>query len=202
MPTLTPIPLSLSQPLAAISARSLADHYRLYQGYVERFNELWHRLEAVRSRGTVTAIVEIESLKVDLTFALGAVKNHEVYFGMLGPEGQTPTGVLAEAITRDFGGLANFLVDLKHTAAAARGWAWTAFDLDYGHLFNYGGTSQSAMPVPNVVPILAIDLYGHAYFYDFGTNKTAYIEALLHDIAWEKVARRYDAARTLLRKPG
>jgi superoxide dismutase, Fe-Mn family len=194
MQTLSPISLDLRMPLGSISPRSLEEHYKLYRGYVERYNELRARLEGIHRQGTVLAVEETESLKVDITFALGAVKNHEIFFGMLGEEGEAPAGKLAEAIGKSFGSLPNYMIDLKQTAMSARGWAWTAYDLNYGHLFNYPGTAQNAMPVPNVVPILAIDLYGHAYFYDFGGNKTAYIEALLHDIAWMKVAKRYEGA--------
>ena len=195
MPTIEPMKLDLQTPLNAISERSLAEHYKLYAGYVERYNELTLRLDAVRGRGTIMAIAELESLKVDVTFALGAIKNHEIYFGMLGPEGDAPRGSLEAAIIKGFGSVANYMIDLKHTAAAARGWAWTVYDLDYGHLFNYPGTAQNAMPVPNVLPILAIDLYGHAYFYDFGTNKTAYVEAVIQDVAWERVGRRFEKVR-------
>jgi Fe-Mn family superoxide dismutase len=197
MPTLKPMTFDLPLPLTAISEKSFADHYKMYTGYVDRFNELWRKLEAVRARGSVTAIVEIESLKVDLTYALGAVKNHENYFGILGNDADGPMGSLADALKRDFGGVPGYMVDLKQSAAAARGWAWTAYDLDHGHLFNYSGNAQNAMPVPNVIPILTIDLYGHAYFYDFGNNKTAYIEAVLQDIAWEKMRARYENARGL-----
>jgi len=52
------------------------------------------------------------------------------------------------------------------------------YDLDYGHLFNYSARPRVRCRAQRSIPILAIDLYGHAYFYD-SDNKTAYIEALL-----------------------
>ena len=197
MPILAPMPLDTDQCLAAISPRSLAEHYRLYQGYVLRYNELGARLDALKARETDFSVSEVESIKVDLTFALGAVKNHELYFGALGANPQPPAGELARAIDAHFGSLGKYLQDLKQTATTARGWAWTVFDLDYGHLFNYPGSGQNAMPVPNVLPLLAIDLYGHAYFYDFGNNKNAYLDALIDDIAWEKIALRFQRAQGL-----
>ena len=51
------------------------------------------------------------------------------------------------------------------------------------------------MPVWNTIPILAIDLYGHAYFYDFGNNKTAYIEAVMKSLNWTRIGQRLAAAR-------
>lgn len=197
MPQLTPVEFNLKKPLTAISERGMAEHYRLYCGYVERYNELRSRLDSLRARGNMAASMEVESVKVDLTFALAAVKNHEIFFGMLGDEGDAPAGALADAIKRDFGSTPAFLLDLKNTAMAGRGWAWTVYDLDLKNLFNYPGSAQSALPVPNVLPIVAVDLYGHAYFYDFGHNKAAYVDALIHDIAWEKVAARFETAQAL-----
>lgn len=197
MPILEPMPLDPAPTLAAISPRSLSDHYRLYCGYVLRYNELVARLDALKARESDFSVSEVESIKVDLTFALGAVKNHELYFGALGQNPPPPAGKFAQAINTNFGSLRKYLQDLKQTALTARGWAWTVFDLDYGHLFNYPGSGQNAMPVPNVLPLLAIDLYGHAYFYDFGNNKNAYLDALITDLAWEKVARRFDRAQAL-----
>jgi len=50
------------------------------------------------------------------------------------------------------------------------------------------------MPVWNAIPILAIDLYGHSYLYDFGTNKAAYVEAVIKNLNWQRIAERFAEA--------
>jgi Fe-Mn family superoxide dismutase len=180
----------------ALSAHLVKSHLQLYAGYVKKYNELAERLAGMLQRGPGSSM-DLGSLKGDLTFALGAIKNHELYFETLGQEGQEPAGELAALIIQSFQSIPAFLVDLKQTAQQARGWTWTAYDLDYGHLFNYPAGDHNGLPVWNAVPVLAIDLYGHAYFYDFGNNKVAYIEATMRAIDWQAVERRLDAARRL-----
>jgi Fe-Mn family superoxide dismutase len=178
-----------------LSERSLREHYRLYEGYVAKYNSLMAKLRSIRNVGQIHADSDSESLKVDITFALGAIKNHEVYFDILGNQGDEPTGLLAEEIVKSFHSIPQYLVDLKQTALLGRGWAWTGYDLDQEYLFNYEGGSQNGMPVWNCVPIVAIDLYGHAYFYDFGNNKVAYVEAVMKGISWKRVGERLAAVK-------
>ena len=111
------------------------------------------------------------SLKVDLTFAIGGIKNHEIYFEHLGGIGGEPAGIFGDLIKRDFGSFADWKADLKATGMAGRGWAWTAYDWDEGRLFNYIGDAQNTFPVWNATALVALDVYEHAYFIDFGTDR-------------------------------
>ena len=89
---------------------------------------------------------QLRALKVDLSFAVGGIKNHEIYFEHLGGEGGDPNGAFAELVERDFGSTDAWRSDLKATGMAGRGWAWTAYDWDAGRLFNYIGDAQSTLP--------------------------------------------------------
>ncbi len=194
MPAVQPRSFDHLDPCDALSKAALKAHLRLYAGYVEKYNTLAEKLHSLQRRGPA-AIADLGSLKGDITFALSAIKNHELYFDGLGIEGQEPEGELAALIVKNFHSLPQYLVDLKQTALLARGWVWTAYDLDHGHLFNYDSGVQGGLPVWNTIPILAIDLYGHAYFYDFGNNKTAYIEAVMKSLNWTRIGQRLAAAR-------
>jgi Fe-Mn family superoxide dismutase len=182
--------------LEGLSERSMSEHYRLYEGYVRKFNDLTAKLRSLQRAGTVYAGADSESVKVDLTYALGAVKNHELYFEILGPGRGEPQGELKAAIEGSFHSFQQYTADLKQTALLGRGWAWTAFDLDHGTLFNYTGV-RNGIPVWNTIPIVGIDLYGHAYFYDFGTNKGEYVQAVLNCVNWERVGERLERAKKL-----
>jgi Fe-Mn family superoxide dismutase len=178
-----------------LSERSVREHYRLYEGYVDKYNELMKKLRGIQSLGHIHADSDSESLKVDITFALGSIKNHEVYFDILGNDEEPPTGDLAAEIIKSFHSVPQYLVDLKQTALMGRGWAWTGYDLDQEELFNYEGGAHNGMPVWNCVPIVAIDLYGHAYFYDYGHNKVGYVEAAMKAISWKRVGARLAALK-------
>jgi Fe-Mn family superoxide dismutase len=179
----------------AVSVATRRSHLALYHGYVKKYAELRKRLGALQERGP-QAIADIGSLKGDITYALGAIKNHELYFDSFGPEGNGEAGgELAELLVKSFHSLPQYLVDLRQTAQQGRGWVWTAFDLDDGHLFNYESSASNGLPVWNAVPLLAIDLYGHAYFYDYGNNKGSYIEAMMRCLDWGRIAERLARAR-------
>jgi Fe-Mn family superoxide dismutase len=195
MPDIEPRSFPGLSQCETLSRQLTQSHLHLYAGYVKKYNELTHRLQELQRRGPAAG-ADLGSLKGDITFALGAIKNHELYFDSLGPEAE-PTGELEAMLVKSFQSIPLFLVDLKQTAQQARGWVWTAYDLDYGHLFNYPAGDHNGLPVWNAVPILAIDLYGHAYFYDFGNNKVAYIEAVMRSLNWPEIADRLHKARRL-----
>src|SRR5215216_3228988 len=139
--------------LDGISRASVEAHYKLYQGYVNKRNEILGKLGEVDAAAANQVYSELRSLKVDLTFAIGGVKNHEIYFEHLGGDGGDPTGPIGELIERDFGGTADWRADLKATGMAGRGWAWTAYDWDEGRLFNYIGDAQNTYPIWNATPL-------------------------------------------------
>ena len=70
--------------LDGISRETIEAHYRLYQGYVAKRNEILDKLASVDLGGANQAYSELRSLKVDLSFAIGGIKNHELYFEHLG----------------------------------------------------------------------------------------------------------------------
>ena len=70
---------------------------------------------------------------------------------------------------------------------AGRGWAWTAYDWDEGRLFNYIGDAQNTFPIWNATPLVALDVYEHAYFLDYQTDRASYIDAFFENLDWATV---------------
>jgi Fe-Mn family superoxide dismutase len=173
--------------LRGISRTSIEAHHQLYQGYVAKRNEIL-RLLATADRGSANQVSsELRALKVELSFALGGIKNHEVYFAHLGGEGGDPIGAFRTLVNRDFGSIGAWRDDLRATALAARGWAWTAYDWDEGRLFTFIGDAQNTYPVWNSTPLIALDVYEHAYFLDYQTDRAAYVDAFLDNLDWDVV---------------
>ncbi|HVC87624.1 MAG TPA: Fe-Mn family superoxide dismutase [Gaiellaceae bacterium] len=173
--------------LDGISRETVEAHYKLYQGYVAKRNEILGKLAAVDLASANQVYSELRSLKVDLTFAIGGVKNHEIYFEHLGGIGGDPSGVFGDLVKRDFGSVAAWKADLKATGMGGRGWAWAAYDWDEGRLFNYIGDAQNTFPVWNATPLVALDVYEHAYFIDFGTDRGSYIDAFMNNLDYDVV---------------
>ncbi len=180
--------------LDGISRASVEAHYKLYQGYVNKRNEILRKLDGIDLSAANQVYSEIRALKVELSFAVGGIKNHEIYFEHLGGDGGEPSGIMADLIKRDFGSVTDWRADLKATGMAGRGWAWTAYDWDEGRLFNYVGDTQNTFPIWNATPLVALDVYEHAYFLDYQTDRGAYIDAFFDNLDWGTIndwAQRY-----------
>src|SRR5579862_2985876 len=102
--------------LEGISRQAVEAHYKLYEGYVAKRNEILGKLAGVDLASANQTFSELRSLKVDLTFAIGGIKNHELYFEHLGGSGGDPKGAFAALVARDFGSAAAWKADLKATA--------------------------------------------------------------------------------------
>jgi Fe-Mn family superoxide dismutase len=139
--------------LDGISRETVEAHYKLYEGYVNKRNEIMEKLAEIDLASANQVYSEVRALKVELSFAIGGIKNHEIYFEHLG------------------GG----------------GWAWTAYDWDEGRLFNYVGDAQNTYPIWNATPLVALDVYEHAYFIDYHTDRASYIDAFFNNLDWDAV---------------
>ena len=179
--------------LDGISRETIEAHYKLYEGYVNKRNEIMGKLAEVDLDAANQVYSDIRGLKVELSFALGGIKNHEIYFEHLGGGGGDPEGLIGDLITRDFGSAAAWRADLKATGMAGRGWAWTAYDWDEGRLFNYVGDAQNTYPIWNATPLVALDVYEHAYFLDYRTDRASYIDAFFNNLDWDAVNGWVDA---------
>jgi len=170
--------------LDGISRATIEAHYKLYQGYVAKRNEILEKLAEIDLSAANQVYSEVRALKVDLSFAIGGIKNHEIYFEHLGGDGGDPDGPISTLVRRDFGSIDAWRADLKASGMAGRGWAWTAYDWDEGRLFNFVGDAQNTFPIWNASPLVALDVYEHAYFLDFQTDRASYIEAFFNNLDW------------------
>src|ERR671928_307590 len=90
--------------LDGISRETIEAHYKLYQGYVNKRNEILGKLGEIDLSAANQVYSDLRALKVDLTFAIGGIKNHELYFEHLGGHGGDPKGIFGRLVARDFGG--------------------------------------------------------------------------------------------------
>ena len=183
--------------LNGISARTMEEHYELYKGYIGKTNEIQEKLGAVDRASANQIFSDLRALRVDLSFAIGGVKNHEIYFGHLGGNGGKPSGKVAELIGRDFPSYDAWLADFKASGLAARGWVWLAYDHDLSMLTTVVGDAQNTFPLWNATPILALDVYEHAYWLDYGRARAKYIDAFFNNLDWGVVAANLDRALSM-----
>jgi superoxide dismutase, Fe-Mn family len=181
--------------LDGISKQTMEDHYKLYEGYARKTNEcrkLLNEIDYSEAEGN-QVYSHLRAVSVDYTFALLGFKNHELYFGHFGGNGGEPTGRFAEVADKEFNGIEKWSQAVRKAALAARGWVMVGYDLNDGSLFNYIMDTQNLWAVYNMVPVLAIDVYEHAYVRDFGATpdgRKAYVEAFFRNLDWDHVNRQ------------
>jgi len=196
--------------LDGISRKTMEDHYKLYEGYIKKTNECRQKLSEFNYTETEGNQVfsPLRSVSVDYTFALLGYKNHELYFENLGGQGGEPNGRFAELIEEEFHGVDEWEAAIRKAALSARGWVIVGYDLDDGSLFNYIMDSQNLWAVYNMVPVLALDVYEHAYVNDFGATpdgRKEYVEAFFRNLDWDSVNRHLygaEKAREVIEESG
>jgi superoxide dismutase, Fe-Mn family len=187
---------AFERDLDGISRQTMQDHRKLYEGYAKKANEcrrLLNEFDYAEAEGN-QVYSPLREVSVEYTFALLGFKNHELYFGHLGGEGGAPEGRFAEYVDAEFhGGLAEWEHAVRKAALAARGWVMVGYDLNDGSIFNYIMDSQNLWAVYNMCPVLAIDVYEHAYVADFGATpdgRKQYVEAFFRNLDWDHVNRQ------------
>jgi superoxide dismutase, Fe-Mn family len=186
---------AFDKELDGISKQTMEDHYKLYEAYAKKANEcrrLLNQFDYSEIEGN-QVYSELRAVSIDYTFALLGYKNHDFYFGHLGGEGGEPNGRFAELVEEEFNGLGKWFDAVKKAASSARGWVMVGYDLNDGSIFNYIMDSQNLWAVYNMCPVLALDVYEHAYVRDFGATpdgRKKYVEAFFRNIDWGHVNRQ------------
>lgn len=171
-----------------LSAKQMSEHYKLYQGYIKKANEIEEKLKTTDKSTANATYSDLRALKLGYSFAVNAIKSHELFFGNLGGGKNTPKDMFVEKLIVDnFGSYDAWLEDMKQTGIAARGWVWTAYDWQNNTVFNYLGDQHDAFPIWHATPLVALDVYEHAYFMDYGVSRADYIKAFFNNLNWEPV---------------
>jgi Fe-Mn family superoxide dismutase len=180
--------------LKGLSARLIASHYENnYGGAVRRLNAIEGELGALDPASAPG--FRLNGLKREELIATNSMLLHEVYFDCLGESGGgDPTGALAEAIARNFGSLAKWraeFVAMGKALGGGSGWVLLTRSPRDGTLSNVWAADH-AHGMAGGTPVLALDMYEHAYHLDFGANVGAYVDAFMANIAWARVAARFE----------
>jgi len=190
------------QWMNGLSERLLVSHYEHnYGGAVRRLNAITARLAGLD--WARTPAFEINGLKREELIAASSVTLHEIYFESLGGHGDNPpTGIveppaeLAEALERDFGSVAAWRAEFTAMAkalAGGSGWVILSWSERLGRLINQWAPDH-AHGLPGAAPILALDMYEHAYHLDFGANAAAYVDKVMANLNWARIGARYRLA--------
>jgi Fe-Mn family superoxide dismutase len=194
------LPYSYDALAPNISAATLEMHYSKH--YLTYTNNLNRALA-----GTPLENLTIEEVlaKLDLNDPsirnnAGGYYNHTLYWQCMAPKaGGQPKDVLADAITKKFGTFEDFTSLFKNESVKlfGSGWVWLVVDRA-GELQITSTQNQDNPLMVNAViqgkPILALDIWEHAYYLDYQYKRKNYVDAFFNVINWNKVSENYDAA--------
>jgi Fe-Mn family superoxide dismutase len=180
--------------LDGLSERLIVSHYENnYGGAVRRLNAIEERVAATDWRAA--AAFALNGLGRERLIAANSMLLHEVYFDGLGGHGE-PSGEMAAALERDFGSVERWrseFISLGKALAGGSGWILLAWSRRLGRLTNQW-SADHAHSLADGVPVLALDMYEHAYHIDFGARAGAYVDAFMQNLCWERIAARYRRA--------
>jgi Fe-Mn family superoxide dismutase len=192
---------AFDKDLDGISKETMEDHFKLYEGYAKKANEcrkILKEFDYSEIEGN-QVYSPLRAVSIDYTFALLGFKNHDLYFGHLGGDGGDPSGPFADLVEEEYpGGLEMWQQAIRKAASAARGWVMVGYDLNDGSIFNYILDTQNLWAVYNMTPVLALDVYEHAYVRDYGATpdgRKQYVDAFFRNIDWDHVNRQLGQAQ-------
>lgn len=180
--------------LSGFSLKLIESHYENnYGGALRRLNAITEQLESIDFATTPGYV--INGLKRDELVALNSTILHELYFASMGGEGKV-TKAMSEALTRDFGSVQRWRTEFSamgYALGGGSGWVLLTWMPRDGRLINQYAVEHS-QAVAGGVPILALDMFEHAYHIDFGANVKAYVDTFLRNVDWLAVEGRHEDA--------
>src|SRR5438105_3988718 len=181
--------------LSGISDALLADHFKLYEGYVKNTNELRAQLDGMlkegKAKGTNPAFAEITRR---LGFEYAGMILHELYFGnmMPTPDPLDKSGALGKAVIAAYGSVEAWLHDLKAIAAMRGvGWAICYQNPETKEISNHWIELHDNGHPPGFRPIVVMDCWEHAFVPDYKvTDRAGYIEAYFRNLDYRTCEAR------------
>jgi Fe-Mn family superoxide dismutase len=179
--------------LKGLSEKLIVSHWENnYGGTVRRLNAITAQLTEIDF--ATAPIFVVNGLKREELIATNSMILHELYFDSLGGDGSV-SGVLDEALKRDFGRVDRWRAEFVSMGKALRGGAgWVL--LTYSHrdrrLVNQWAADHTHA-LAGGTPILALDMYEHSYHLDYGATAEKYVDAFMENVNWANVAQLHEA---------
>lgn len=191
------LPFEMNALEPYISERTLSFHYgKHYATYVKNTNDLilGTDLENAALEDIVSAAAGEASLKGLFNNAAQAW-NHEFFWNSLTEkeENKTIPEPLMRQILKDFGSLSVLLEEFKKAAVAqfGSGWAWLVFDKDKLKIVSTGN-AFTPLTTDEMVPLLCIDVWEHAYYLDYQNRRVDFVEGILNQcLNWSFAAQNF-----------
>ncbi len=179
--------------MPGFSDQQLTVHFGLYEGYVKNTNLLLQSLNTLNEQPTVGP--DYAEMKRRFGWEFNGMRLHELYFENMSKEakGRDTESPLMKQIQAQYGSFDRWQKDFVQTGALRGiGWAVLTYDPQGKQLHNTWINEHDGGHLAGSVPILIMDVFEHAFVFDYGMKRADYIAAFMNAIHWEEVQQRFD----------
>ena len=189
-----PLPLDPSKLHGSSEKLIVSHHQNNYGGAVKRLNAIRREVAGLKFASAPGFL--LNGLKREELIATNSMLLHELHFSCLGGDGEGMPAAMGDALTASFGSVELWreeFVAMGKALGGSSGWVLLCLEPREGTLVNQWAADHTHA-IAGGTPILALDMYEHAYHIDFGAQAGAWVEAFMKNIHWERTTARYQVA--------
>jgi Fe-Mn family superoxide dismutase len=199
---LPPLQYSYDAFVPHIDSVTMRIHYgNHHRAYVNNLNAAIDKYPELKNKELEKLLSEITSLPADIRDAIrnngGGHYNHSLFWMLLSPKQTKPSSKLETAIVSEFGSMDSFKAAFEKAAAARFGSGWVWLVVSAGKLKILSTPNQDNPVMSDApekgAPILALDVWEHAYYLKYQSNRGAYVKAFWNVVNWDKVSELYNS---------
>ncbi|RVW42331.1 Superoxide dismutase [Mn], mitochondrial [Vitis vinifera] len=172
-------------------------HQKHHQTYITNYNKALEQLHEAMEKGDSSTVVKLQGA---IKFNGGGHVNHSIFWKNLTPVheggGEPPKGSLGWAIDTHFGSMEALVAKINSEGAAVQGsgWVWLGLDKDLKKLVVETTANQDPLVTkgPNLVPLLGIDVWEHAYYLQYKNVRPDYLKNVWKVIDWKYASEVYE----------
>lgn len=191
------LPYSYTALKPFIDGKTMNVHYnKHYKGYVKKLNKALEK----RNGGDTdleNIIKSISKYSREIRNNAGGAFNHALFWNMLSPKKTKPSTELSTKLIKEFGSYSEFKKKFEAIASKNFGSGWVWLVLTTNKRLKIMITPNQDNPLMNVIkgggfPILGLDLWEHAYYLKYQSNRDEYISKFWEVVNWDFVSKMYD----------
>ena len=196
---LNPLPYAYDALEPYIDTQTMQIHHdKHHAAYVTNLNAGVEKHPELSGKSLDTLLMDLNAVPEDIRTVVrnhgGGTWNHDLFWQVMAPKsGGEPKGELAKAIDTAYGSFANFKIEFEKAAIGrfGSGWAWL---VRKGSGLVVVSTANQDNPISEgLVPLLAIDVWEHAYYLKYQNRRAEYVSSWWNVVNWAEVLRRYSA---------
>lgn len=197
---LAPLPYAYNALEPYFDARTMEIHHtKHHQAYINNLNAALEKEPAFATWNLEKLLTNLDKLPASIKGAVqnngGGHYNHTLFWSILEVnDGKGPKGTLLEAITKSFGSYDAFKESFSNAAKTRFGSGWAWLIVTPGNVLKVVSTPNQDTPLLEGTPILALDVWEHAYYLHYQNRRPDYVSAFFHVINWNEVSRLYELA--------